>query len=97
LDGATHQWAWSFASHVARVWIAMECLFYLYYVASHSRLQAIKKPVQPLTLEQRTRLYWKCINAIDDIESWGVGWFYYRHDMSHPAFEEIRRENLAVW
>ncbi|KAI8342795.1 Alpha/Beta hydrolase protein [Chlamydoabsidia padenii] len=93
VDDNTYSW-WG---HLARIWIAMECIFYLYYVIAYNRLQAIRKPKQSLTLDQRKQLYWKCLNAIEDVKAWSIGWFYYEHDMSHPTFEDIHRENLALW
>ncbi|KAI8089707.1 Alpha/Beta hydrolase protein [Halteromyces radiatus] len=75
----------------------VEALFYLYFLATKQRLQAMKKPNHPMTRDQRTQLYWQCLRAIDDGESWCVGWFYYSHDISHPTFDQIQRENVTAW
>ncbi|ORZ08682.1 hypothetical protein BCR42DRAFT_424690 [Absidia repens] len=92
-----NQFVWILLDTIARLWIGVECLFYLYFVVTHNRLQPLRKSTQPLTKQRRTETYYQCFDAIDDMETWCVGWFYIQHDMSHPLFEQIHRGNIAMW
>ncbi|KAL0138174.1 hypothetical protein V8B55DRAFT_1535708 [Mucor lusitanicus] len=65
-------------------WACLEAGFFVYFS-------------NPLNLSERTSLFWNCVQTIVDLPSWAEGWFYYRKDHSHPAFKEIKRENLALW
>ncbi|KAI8384380.1 Alpha/Beta hydrolase protein [Radiomyces spectabilis] len=78
-------------------WLAFEVLFWIYFLIQRRRLQQPRYPTRRLTKDERTALFWNCVHTIKDPEEWCVGWFYRRHDCSHPAFTEIRRENFALW
>ncbi|KAI8339885.1 hypothetical protein BC941DRAFT_236369 [Chlamydoabsidia padenii] len=88
---------WQLWKSIARLWIVVECLFYMHYIATHKRLQAINKPILLGTKEQREQIYMKCFDTVDNVEKWSVGWFYHRRDKSHPSFNEIYRRNIALW
>jgi hypothetical protein len=56
------------------------------------------KPKKPLQTQlERTRLFWNCVQTINDVQVWSEGWFYYQKDYSHPQFKDIQRENMALW
>lgn len=79
------------------IWSLIEILFYIYYLNARKRLQQTNKPHKPLNQVERANLFWNCVQTIDNITTWSEGWFYYKKDYSHPTFQEIHRENLALW
>lgn len=82
---------------VSIMWACLEIGFFVYFSSVRQRLQQTTQPNKPLTLSERTSLFWNCVQTIVDLPSWAEGWFYYKRDHSHPAFKEIKRENLALW
>lgn len=79
------------------LWLFIELLFYVYFIYTKRRLQQITKPKKPLTELERASLFWNCVQTIDNITEWSEGWFYYKKDYSHPQFQDIKRENMALW
>lgn len=79
------------------IWSIIEFLFYIYYLHARKRLQQTNKPHKPLNQMERARLFWNCVQTIDDVATWSEGWFYQKKDHTHPDFKDIQRENLALW
>jgi hypothetical protein len=89
--------AWQLMTYMVLLWTVIESFFYMHYVATHNRLQTTTKAALTTTDEQRKQIYKACFDTVDDLEAWSVGWFYHKHDMSHPPFNRIHRQNIALW
>lgn len=78
------------------LWILFECLFYIQFRYSKNKLQRINKPATLLTKQERMTLFHDCLSSVKNIKTWAEGWFY-RKDYTHPSFQEIKRDNIALW
>ncbi|KAI9302793.1 Alpha/Beta hydrolase protein [Cunninghamella echinulata] len=98
LSSLSYHYLWKIMGYLVGFWfLIVEVGFYIYYKIELSRLQHFKKAIKPLDFDQRTKLYWECVNTVTDARHWTVGWFYYSDTMSHPRFSEIYRDNMAQW
>ncbi|CAO3614637.1 unnamed protein product [Cunninghamella blakesleeana] len=98
LSSLSYHYLWKLMSYVIGFWVLIvESGFYIYHKIELSRLQQFKKAIKPLDLDQRTKLYWDCVQSVTDVQIWTKGWFYYSDTMSHPQFSEIYRDNMAEW
>jgi hypothetical protein len=79
------------------LWLFIELLFYVHFLYTKNRLQQTTKPKKALNQLERASLFWNCVQTINDVSTWSEGWFYYKKDHSHPKFQDIRRENMAIW
>ncbi|KAI9476615.1 Alpha/Beta hydrolase protein [Zychaea mexicana] len=84
------------------IWLFLEAIFWIYLRQTWIRLQRHLKPDTLPSDEERYRLYWNCVHTVtDDFEGWLTGWFLYTTgndgQPEHPNFEEIQRENVALW
>ncbi|KAF7729575.1 hypothetical protein EC973_004250 [Apophysomyces ossiformis] len=84
-------------SILIHVWLALEVAFWIYFLMARQRLQKERYPSKTLSSKERIDIFWNCLHTITDIKTWAVGWYYDAETKEHPTFDEIRRENVALW